>query len=89
MLAADDKVWDQNAFNDLFRRGLNFAAPRSQDRTFMCVRIQGSRACDPHLFICAHLGVSVRVPRAWREHVLSSGMTCPVVGGPVQRTQEV
>ena len=22
----DDKVWDQNAFNDLFRRGINYAA---------------------------------------------------------------
>ena len=35
MLAADEKVWDQNAFNDLFRRGLDFSGPRSPDRLFM------------------------------------------------------
>ena len=55
MLAADDKVWDQNAFNDLFRRGLNFATPRSPDRTFMCAHTtqpQGSRGCE----MCAFAG---------------------------------
>ena len=35
MLEADDKVWDQNAFNDLMRRGSR-PDPARRDRLFWC-----------------------------------------------------
>lgn len=34
VLLADDKVWDQNAFNDLFRRTLMLDGPETQQRIF-------------------------------------------------------
>ena len=46
MLAADDKVWDQNAFNDLFRRGINYALLRSPDRTFLCAFLLLPTLCN-------------------------------------------
>ena len=35
VLAEDDKVWDQNAFNDLFRLHIEVNAPSTGLRTFM------------------------------------------------------
>lgn len=35
MLAEDEKVWDQNAFNDLFRQHIVPNDPSSKLRTFM------------------------------------------------------
>lgn len=44
MLEADSKVWDQNAFNDLMRRG-NRADPARPDRLFWCaVHLDAYRA---------------------------------------------
>lgn len=43
MLIADDKVWDQNAFNDLFRKELRFDGPESANRLFRLVQNY-----DPH-----------------------------------------
>ncbi|EIE21596.1 hypothetical protein COCSUDRAFT_17381, partial [Coccomyxa subellipsoidea C-169] len=34
VLLADDQVWDQNAFNDLFRRDMKFDGPESANRIF-------------------------------------------------------
>lgn len=34
-IVSDDKYWDQNAFNDLMRRGAVFE-PRRGDRLFLC-----------------------------------------------------
>jgi hypothetical protein len=33
-IVADDKIWDQNAFNELMTRGLQIA-PRREDRLFL------------------------------------------------------
>jgi hypothetical protein len=33
-IVADDKLWDQNAFNELMTRGMQLA-PRREDRLFM------------------------------------------------------
>ena len=38
VLLADDKVWDQNAFNDLFRRDMKFDGPEMASRIFRSVR---------------------------------------------------
>ena len=35
VLAEDDKVWDQNAFNDLFRLNIEVNSPSTGLRTFM------------------------------------------------------
>ena len=35
VLAEDDKVWDQNAFNDLFRLHIEVNSPSTGLRTFM------------------------------------------------------
>ncbi len=37
VLLADDKVWDQNAFNDLFRQNLKLDGPESASRIFRSV----------------------------------------------------
>ena len=37
VLLADDQVWDQNAFNDLFRRDMKFDGPESTNRIFRSV----------------------------------------------------
>ena len=33
-IVADDKLWDQNAFNELMTRGMQIT-PRREDRLFM------------------------------------------------------
>jgi len=35
VLAKDDKVWDQNAFNDIFRQHIEVNSPSTGLRTFM------------------------------------------------------
>lgn len=44
MLEADDKIWDQNAFNDLFRRGLGQELPNRLFPAYMVCTMPASHA---------------------------------------------
>jgi hypothetical protein len=62
MLDKDDKIWDQNAFNDLFRRGTGRELP---DRLFMAYDVRARITNPVHV-----LGGVIEILRS-RDHAFS------------------
>ncbi|KAK9844822.1 hypothetical protein WJX74_007256 [Apatococcus lobatus] len=67
ILAEDDHYWDQNAFNDLFRRGLDFSEEHSQrlfkgyDGRLHLGALPVSLFCNGHTFFVQRLHDSLKV----------------------------